>query len=143
MDVFPILKSRFVDGKNPHYEYINRSIDNIVTCVQSDFVEQELNKFITTKIDELKGPQLMVKVIRNKYKDILCVVINHMICDASGFKEYLYLLSSIYTNLKKNLDYKPLSTATSRSLSQIYKKFNIIDRFKMIFMPYSISNNKD
>lgn len=143
MDVFPILKSRFISGKNPHYEYIDSLGDDIVTYVQSDFIEQELNKFITTKIDELKGPQIMVRVIRNKSKDIVSVVINHMIGDASGFEEYLYLLSSIYTNLKKDSDYRPVCIDTSRSLTQIYKKFNIIDRLKMIFMPYFMSNNKN
>lgn len=143
MDVFPILRSRFVVEKTPYYEFIDVLNDDIVTYIQSDSVEKEIDKFITTRIDITGKPQLLVRIIGNDCKDILCVIINHMICDASGFKEYLYVLSAIYTNLKKDSHYKPLHTTNLRNLAQIYKKFSIIDRLKMIFMSCSMPKNKD
>ncbi|GEM_PF-5968854 len=38
--------------------------------------------------------------------DKMCLIINHMVCDGAGLKEYLYLLADIYAHLENDIDYK-------------------------------------
>ena len=53
----------------------------------------------------------------------------------AGFKEYLCLLSEIYTRLQNNTytDFKYING--NRSLKQIYKQFNLIDRLRIHRLP--------
>ena len=64
MDVFPILRSSFVVEKTPYYEFIDVLNDDIVTYIRSNSVEKEIDKFITTRIDITREPQLLVRIIR-------------------------------------------------------------------------------
>ncbi len=137
MDAVPILKSRYVEGKtHPHWESINAWNGEAATFTDSDDVEAEIMRFLVNKTDEFQGPQLMIEVVRGPIRDTLCIVMNHMVCDGGGFKEYLYLLSSIYTNLKMNPAYLPeYETNGSRSLGQIYTGIRLADRLRILFTP--------
>ena len=42
----------------------------------------------------------MVRVVRSSGKDTLCIVMNHMVSDGAGLKEYLYVLGTLYTKLQ-------------------------------------------
>lgn len=137
MDRVPILKSRYVEGKmRPHWERIDAWNDEVATFEDSDDIEIEIMRFLVNKTNEFQGPQLMIKVVRGSTRDTLCIVMNHMVCDGGGFKEYLYLLSSIYTNLKMDPDYLPgYETNRSRSLRQVYRRIHLADRLKILFTP--------
>ncbi|CCQ19771.1 4-dihydroxy-2-butanone 4-phosphate synthase [Listeria monocytogenes] len=49
---------------------------------------------------------------------------NHMLADGAGFKEYLYLLSELYSNLLENLDYAANLSLGSRSLKQVFDQLS-------------------
>ena len=70
--------------------------------------EKQIRYRLSKEIDTKTEPQLMIYIIRKTDSDTLCVIINHMVSDGSGFKQYLYLLSELYTKLKKN---QPLPAA--------------------------------
>ncbi|HWP96989.1 MAG TPA: hypothetical protein VN426_09060 [Syntrophomonadaceae bacterium] len=137
MEAVPILKCRFAErGLRPCWEEMNVCEEDVIDIVESSSEEEEVELFLTQRTDEFQGPQLMVRVIRSPQRDILCIVINHMVCDAQGFKEYLYLLSYTYTRLNKTPHYIPQYNADgSRSIRQIFRQFHFLDRLKFLFMP--------
>ena len=106
--VFPILKSRFKESAwAPKWIEDEASESNdILSVVKSENSDLEKQKFYEDEIDESKLCQVKAKIIRKQGKDTLCFAMNHMICDAAGFKEYLYVLSDIYLNLEKDNNYR-------------------------------------
>jgi NRPS condensation-like uncharacterized protein len=68
---------------------------------QSDF-----DRFTTSRTDEATGPQIKVCLFSSD-RDSLSIIMNHMVCDAAGFKQCLYLLSDIYSNLVQNPFFYP------------------------------------
>lgn len=136
-DMIPVLKSRFVEARmRPYWESIHTENDEVVTFVDSCCLEEEVNSFLTGKTEEFKGPQLKARIIRSLSKDTLCIVMNHMICDGAGFKEYLYLLSSLYTGFRRDPDYMPqYETKGDRSLGQVFKQIHLADKLKLLLIP--------
>jgi NRPS condensation-like uncharacterized protein len=58
------------------------------------------------RIDEARGPQLRICLLRGQ-RDSLAIAMNHMIADAAGFKDYLYLLGETYSGLLLDPRYAP------------------------------------
>ncbi len=106
--VFPILKSRFEEGAwKPRWIEEEQRKASFLSTVVSENVGLEKQKFYEDEIDEAKTCQVNAKIIRTKKKDTLCFAMNHMVCDAAGFKEYLYVLSDIYMKLERDKEYTP------------------------------------
>jgi NRPS condensation-like uncharacterized protein len=145
VDLVPLLGCRFVINKfRPYWEKVRRYGDaEILSFVDCPDPEEEIRGFITGMTNELTGPQLMVRVVRSSDKDILCIVMNHMICDAAGFKEYLYLLGALYTEARKGTGGVPEYHNGSRSPKQIYRKFTFSDRLKISLLPNDPLKNKN
>jgi NRPS condensation-like uncharacterized protein len=136
MDLVPILRSRYVESAwHPFWESMRAGHDDdVVACVDTDCIKEEIDRFLTGKTDEFRGPQLMVRIVGGPDRDALCIVMNHMVCDGAGFKEYLYLLSSLYTNLRRDPDYRPSDApGGSRSINQVYRQLRLRDRLKLLF----------
>ena len=58
-------------------------------------------KLLLSAIDRTCEPQLKIFLVRDEKSDTLCVLINHMVSDGAGFKEYLYLLADLYSKCEK------------------------------------------
>lgn len=139
LDIFPILSSKYIENvKEPYWEKINSSsFKDVLTFVTT---KNEFNSFMTFKINEALGPQVKACLLSSN-KDSLCVLMNHMICDAAGFKEYLYLLCSLYSNLLKNPDYKINYVLDGdRSIQIINKQFSFKDKLKTFILQGKESN---
>ena len=135
MDLVPILRSRYVERAwHPFWESTGLGYDDVVTFVASNCLKEEFDRFLTGRTDECQGPQLMVRIVSSQAQDVLCIVMNHMICDGAGFKEYLYLLNSLYTNLRRDPDYRPEEApGGSRSINQVYRQLRLRDRLRLLF----------
>ena len=135
LEVFPILKSSYVTGAYRSYwledngsksriklELVeHENDDRDITGFQDD---RDITGFLRDEIRETSGPQLKFKIIRTRVNDTIMISMNHMICDASDFKRYLYILSSIYTELLKDKSYVPeFILDGSRSGVRVYRKF--------------------
>jgi NRPS condensation-like uncharacterized protein len=128
---FPMLGCKFVEKsyfKFPYWEDCKFTSEDIVKIIEAETIE----KLIVVKTRENFGPQIMINVIRSVKSDSLCIIMNHMLSDGVGFKEYLYMLSSIYSYLKGNPNYIFDMKMGSRSTNQIFKKFNILDKIKIL-----------
>jgi NRPS condensation-like uncharacterized protein len=140
--IVPLLRCRFVEKSGrPYWQEGGYTADDMVKLVDSEPGRHQIQRLLTAKTEEFEGPQLKVNVIRNKEFDALCVIVNHMVCDAAGFKEYLYLLGSIYTHIKDHPDYRPDGAPVSRSLNQVFRRFGPVDKIKILFDRYDMSKH--
>lgn len=131
--VFPLIRSSFNESKSQAYwEDKGYTADDMAKLVVTSNTDKKINEFICKEIDALNGPQLKIEVIRDDKRDTLCVLINHMLCDAAGFKDYLYMLADIYSNMRENSSYFPTPMG-NRRISQILKSFSVGDKVKIIF----------
>ena len=114
----------------------NLSILDIFTFLETnDDPDTVLNHFIFQEMDPTKAPQLRVLLIRHMNKDILCILLSHSLCDGSGSKEYMYLLSSLYQEISGNPDYRPEPVKyrkNLRSLRQVTKEFSFMKKIQII-----------
>lgn len=129
LEVFPIIKSRYVEDFFRAYwkeERLGiRSCKIKLVRIEEEDQRQEAQRredklqedqrqedaetksFLLDEIKETSEIQIKFKLIRKSGSDRLCVAFNHMVCDAADFKNYLYTLSKIYTELLINKDYSP------------------------------------
>ncbi|HEX3018461.1 MAG TPA: hypothetical protein VHP31_11505 [Caproicibacter sp.] len=129
-DVFPLIRCRFAEeGRRPRWVDMGFTSDDMVTLAETEHKEEAIQKFLCRKAD-LNGPQLKVGVLRNT-GDTLCVTINHMLCDAAGFKEFLYLLCSLYNGMESSPEYQRGSAVRNRRLKQVLKSFSVSGKAKI------------
>jgi NRPS condensation-like uncharacterized protein len=103
-------------------DYSGKDIVHLVTVPPS--IEDPSTELLLTELDSTIQPQLKIFIVRKDERDTLCFIINHMICDGAGLKEYLYLLSDLYTNCEKGTAERKLSWG-KRNLNQLLKNFSI------------------
>ncbi|RYL94931.1 hypothetical protein EWI07_04840 [Sporolactobacillus sp. THM7-4] len=123
----PLLTCRFVETESRAYwEEAGWTADDMVHLIETTHRERALQKNLVIKLDETKGPQLRIAVIRSNHADTLAIVLNHMICDGGGIRDYLYLLSSCYTKLNEKPDdeLNEIPGPGSRSIHQVFDNMN-------------------
>jgi len=98
LKLVPILNCRFVAEENPYWESTNGVQGEILVCENCTGEEREkkVNEFIVEPGDRINGPLVQAKLLRAQ-KDTLIVKISHLCSDATGLKEYIQLLASVYT----------------------------------------------
>lgn len=132
-DAFPLIRCGFEDNYPHRPVWVDKGYtsDNMVFLIETEDASRAVSKFLCQELDFEKGPQIKIGVIRSGKCDTLCILINHMLCDAAGFKEVLYSLSSAYTSLEKQVEIHFDSMITDRSIKQIVKKHSRKDRMKI------------
>jgi len=135
--LIPILGSKYVEtNKKAYWETLSYdNVDNKFFYFYDNFeAEKKISEFLSKKPNEYIGPQLIASVIREQNKDTFCLVINHMAFDGSGFKQYLYLISYLYTKLVEDINYQHNELPkTKRQLLEIFKHIKLFDKLKLIF----------
>jgi NRPS condensation-like uncharacterized protein len=127
----PILCSRYVPGANPCWESIDPR-----ACGQAFAVAQtvaELEQFLVSPVDESLGPQLRVCALAAQ-NFALAFKMNHMVCDAVGFKQYLYLLCESYSGLARDPRYHPATVAGDRSFDGVLATFSLGAKLRSLFL---------
>lgn len=140
LDIAPILSSKYVENvKEPYWEKVDcSSFEDILTFVST---KSEFNSFMTSRTNEATGPQMKACLLSSS-NDFLCILMNHMVCDAAGFKKYLYSLCNLYSNLLKNPNYKPNYVLNGdRSINIINKQFSFKDKLKAFMFQGKESNS--
>lgn len=138
-DIIPILRSKYVENLKEHYweETAVPKAYDIITLVKT---REAFNAFLTSEIDEAKSPQVKACLLASN-SDSLAICMNHMVCDAAGFKEYIYILCNLYCELLKNQDYSPKPIDISnRSIDIISRQFSLRDRLKVLLFQRKESN---
>lgn len=112
-------------------------LENAVLVVQE---KAAFDLFTASKINEVAGPQIKACLYQSE-QDSLSIIMNHMVCDAAGFKQCLYLLSSLYSRLAENPDYVPdFKIDGNRSFQKIIKQIPFYCRLKSLLFHNKESN---
>jgi len=109
--------------------------DSIVHPIEAhNEKESAAGKLLLSSIDPTCEPQLKIFLVREKNCDTLCIIINHMVSDGAGFKEYLYLLANLYSECEKGPRYhakpKPLG---KRNLNQLLRNLSFREKLGILF----------
>lgn len=119
-EAFPLIRCGFEQTKSrPVWVDKGHTPDAMVSLLETKDSAGEVQRFLCQEIDHEKGPQMKIGVIRNGKSDTLCVLINHMLCDAAGFKGVLYALAHAYTGLENQSEIHIDSMMRDRSVGQI------------------------
>lgn len=95
-----VFGCRFVEGNPPYWKRME-NIDEVVFCTFEEVVDvnEAVQSFLDSPLCMDTDPMVKVKLIRSGQYDTLCIKLNHACCDATGTKEYIQLLSEIYSRL--------------------------------------------
>lgn len=141
---FPILRSRFTVRRGvPRWEDSGFLTGPMVVVKTAADPEAEADRLICFRNDERTGPQMKIFLVRGPADDVLCFVINHMLCDAAGFKELLYRLCSVYSRLKTEPDFRPAPETGPRDARQVLAALGGKRRFLLFFRRYSLGRHDD
>jgi NRPS condensation-like uncharacterized protein len=135
----PILSCvyRHNDGDSYWEDVDDLKIIDTFTVVNN---EADFDRFTTSKTNELTGPQIKA-CLYSSNRDSLSIIMNHMVCDAAGFKQCLYLLSSLYSNLMQNPDFYPEYVLNGdRSLKKVISGIRFSNRLKALLFQNKESN---
>jgi len=118
LDAEPVLRCQFIeDDKQPYWQpFENPEEIQWFEFVQNDSKQAAIEQFLKSPF-YCEEQMLSVRLIRVNDNDTLCVKICHACSDAGGLKQYLQLLSKIYSSLLKDSRYKP-EPNTKRRLDQ-------------------------
>lgn len=109
--------------------------DDIVHVVEaSSDDESAARKPLLTSIDRAAEPQLKVFLVQGPNRDTLGVIINHMVSDGGGFKQYLYLLAGLYSACAADPGYhKGLKPLGKRNLNQLLRNIGFLRTLGTLF----------
>jgi NRPS condensation-like uncharacterized protein len=138
IDAMPILGTRFVGEAKPRWTSLDA--EEIGKAFVISHKEEEFNQFVQSAVDPGSGPQVRVCHLNTRPYSI-AVKMNHMICDASAFKSYLYLLSAIYSGATLPLVSGVCERAEDRSLRCILHRFSLAARLKSIVLQSNQNNH--
>ncbi len=144
-EAVPAVKSRFEIKKDrPCWRHKNFTADDIVQTVKADpEIIGQPEKLAASIIDFFSGPQVKIYLLRYESSDTLIVIVNHMVCDGTGFKEYLYLLARLYSQIYNNGGYTENFRVTERSLSRLLKSFTFKEKLEILLSKPSLGKQKN
>jgi len=143
----PLIGCCFDDSLN-RPRWVEKSFtgrDMVRVIEAEDNVNEQITRLFSANIDFSKEPQMKVSLIRRANGDTLCVIISHIVCDGTGFKQYLYLLSKLYTNLKNNVEI-PFPTLYPRGLQPLFTDIGLREKLRILcsrYDAYDSANKKD
>lgn len=123
MEAEPVLASRFVVHPWRPYWQLRDDLDRISRCAISTSMDAEQDglRYLAGPLVPEQDAQIELKLLRGE-KDVLCIKLNHMVTDGSGFLDYIALLSRAYRELEKNPGYRPDYAGTaSRGQGQVLR----------------------
>ena len=100
VDAEPVFGCHIIESKQLYWKRYE-DIDNIKFCTieETHNTDEAIENFSESPMDMMKDPMVNVKLIRSDTSDILGIKINHVCCDGAGAKEYIRLLSDIYSSI--------------------------------------------
>jgi NRPS condensation-like uncharacterized protein len=138
IEAFPILGTRYVRGIRPHWTSLDPSDFGRASVMAR--TEAEFEEFVVAKIDEGIGPQIRVCLL-NTMPFSLALKMNHMVCDATDFKAYLYFLCGLYTGAIPDPGYRRGECEEDRSVLRVLKRFRLRTRLKSAFLQSNQNNH--
>lgn len=104
----PVLGCRFVEGNPPYWKRID-NIDETMLCSYEETSDPDaaVKRYSECPLSMDKDPMVKVRLISSGEYDTLFIKINHACCDGAGSKDYIQLLSKIYSSIVSEGIYIP------------------------------------
>jgi NRPS condensation-like uncharacterized protein len=99
----------------------------------------EFEDFVVSRADESLGPQVQVCLF-NSMPFAVALKMNHMVCDAADFKEYLYFLCRIYSGLMADPGYNSTAMTGDRSMRRVLEDFGVSTKLKCLLLQSKENN---
>ena len=138
IEAIPILGARYVDGARPRWTSLDA--DDFGRAFVIAPTQSEFEAFVVSRIEEGLGPQVRVCLLDSS-PSAVALKMNHMVCDAAGFKTYLEFLCKTYSRLMADPAYRPAAITGDRSMRGVLKRFPLGVRLKSLFLQ-SKDNNR-
>lgn len=133
----PVLGSRYVDGVRPRWASLAAGdLDEAFSTASS---EAELEAFMVARDDERFGPQLRACVL-DAESFAIAFKLNHMICDAAGFKQFLGFLADVYSRRIVDPGYRPPEIDADRSMRAVLDRFGMGAKLKALLLQNGDNN---
>lgn len=116
IDTEPVFGCRFIENQPPYWKP-REDIDNTEFCTfeKTNNTDEAVYRFLESPLNMDHDPMVKLRLISSGNQDTLCVKINHTCCDGTGAKEYIQLLSEIYSCITRdNSVYVPNPRPRSR-----------------------------
>lgn len=117
IDAEPVFGCRFIENDPPYWKRMD-DLDNIKFCSfeETDNPDEAVQRFLDSTYSMDTDPMVKLHLISSGSSDTLCLKVNHTCCDGTGTKEYLHLLSDIYSNIdQENGVFEPTPSKRSRN----------------------------
>jgi len=137
IEAIPILRTRYIQGARPRWTSLNSSDFGRAFVIA--LTEIELEEFLGSRVDESLGPQVRVCLLESG-PFAVAFKMNHMVCDAAGFKEYLYFLCNIYSRLMADPEFRPAPINGDRSIRGVLKRFGMVAKLRCLFFQSKENN---
>jgi len=125
LDVEPICRSKIVSHWwRPYWKVIdlNKAKNFQIFSIKKNELDKCLQDYITKPIDPFNEMQVHLALFQLDTHDVLSLKITHEVTDAISFKDYVYKLALIYTQLEKQEDINITSNIKAdRSLKQLFQ----------------------
>lgn len=101
----PVFGCRFIENEPPYWRLMD-NIDETMFCSfeETDNLDEAVQSFLESPLDMDRDPMVKVRLIRSGSYDTLCIKVNHACCDGAGTKEYVQLLSEIYSTIDQKYE---------------------------------------
>lgn len=130
IDTEPVLGCRLVENEPPYWKRLS-DIDKVQFCSfeTTNRMDEAVQRFLESPFSMDHDPMVKLRLISSGTYDTLCMKINHTCCDGTGAKEYLQLLSDIYTRIDQdNGVYVPKpSVRTRKDQDRLFSALGITD----------------
>jgi NRPS condensation-like uncharacterized protein len=130
IEAIPILGTRYFEGTRPRW--ISLDPNDYGRAFVTAPTEMEFEDFLGSRVDEGLGPQVRVCLLESR-PFAVAFKMNHMVCDADGFKEYLYFLCKIYSKLVTDPQYRPSAITGDRSTRGVLNRLDVGVKLKSLF----------
>jgi NRPS condensation-like uncharacterized protein len=130
IEAIPILGTRYFEGTRPRW--ISLDPNDYGRAFVTAPTEMEFEDFLGSRVDEGLGPQVRVCLLESR-PFAVAFKMNHMVCDADGFKEYLYFLCKIYSKLVTDPQYRPSAITGDRSARGVLNRLGVGVKLKSLF----------
>ncbi|MBS7526046.1 hypothetical protein KHM83_05115 [Fusibacter paucivorans] len=139
LDTIPILSCAYRHDHGRDYWKKIKIVDKRdVLLIVHD--QRTFDYYCTSKLNALNAPQINMCLYAAEH-DTLGIIMNHMVSDAAGFKQCLYLLSQFYSNLMVSPHYRPnYKIYGDRSLKGIMKRIPLRRRLISLIFQNKESN---
>lgn len=130
LDAEPVLGCRFIERPWRSYWQRRDDLDSCAPCrLEAAFsLDDQLQRFMTAPCDPRVDPLLRVFLLRSSV-DTICVKVDHVVADASGLRDCVALIASIYNRLGRDPSYRPQPNLDGdRGFGQVLHQFSFRDK---------------